>query len=435
MKGGSPVAGLRRLSGDVGLVTLGQLISYAYPVVSIPLLSRVLGVDGLGVFIITLAIIQILLVWTDFGFGFGALRRISVANTAQQRQLVVSSTITAKLALWAFGCLVLLAVVLAVPSMRERAGLYLIGMALAVGAALYPMWYLQGTGRLRLFALLTAGSRLLALVGLILTVRSTDDLALAVFWQFLPFLLSAVVCWVVMTLQKDVSLRLSRPAEAKAALVDSVPLFVNLIGGQVIVNSSAILLGHLSGYRQVGLYGPADRLSSAIHGVLVAVEQVLMPRITATHQRAGGTAHRRLIMVGLIGCYALSGAVLAASAPWVIPWYLGEGFDDAVPVVQLMGLAAMISGVTRTFTLNLLAQSRSRICAVVTMFGACWHLLTAGFGAWGWGAEGVAVAVCGTQLFMCVTLGIAARRGPHQPIEPPVSDPTAGREAAKETQS
>ena len=160
-----------------------------------------------------------------------------------------------------------------------------------------------------------------------------------------------------------------------------------------------------------------------------------MPRITATHHGAGGAGHRRLIMAGLFGCYALAGAVLAASAPWVIPWYLGEGFDDAVPVVQLMGLAAMISGVTRTFTLNLLAQSRSRICAIVTMFGAGWLLLSAGFGAWGWGAEGVAVAVCGTQLFMCVTLGIASSRGPRHPSAPTSSEPTVGREAVKETQS
>ena len=144
--------------------------------------------------------------------------------------------------------------------MRAHLGLYVIGLLMAVGAALYPMWYLQGTGRLKLFALLTGGSRLVALVGLVLTVRSVDQIGLAVFWQFLPYLLCAVVCWAVMTGQKDVSLRLSRPSEARAALNDSLPLFVNLIGGQVIVNSSVILLGQLAGYRQVGLFGPADRL-------------------------------------------------------------------------------------------------------------------------------------------------------------------------------
>ncbi|HEY5981565.1 MAG TPA: lipopolysaccharide biosynthesis protein [Microlunatus sp.] len=415
MKPSGRFADLRRLTGDAGLVTLGQLISYAYPIVSIPLLSRVLGIDGLGVFIVILATIQMLLVLTDFGFGFSALRRISVATSPQERQQVVSSTITAKLALWAAGAVVLLVVVLIVPSMLENLVLYVIGILLTVGAVFYPMWYLQGVGRLKLFALLTAGSRLVALAGLVLTVHSADDVALAVVWQFAPFLLSAVVFWIVLIAQRELRLRLSRPVEARAAVSDSVPLFINLISGQVIVNSSAILLGQLAGYRQVGLFGPADRLTSAIHGVLVAVEQAMMPRVAAAHTDPTVPSRRRAIMVGLIGCYALSGGLLALSAPWLIPWYLGDGFAEAIPVVQLMGLATMLSGVTRTFILDLVSAGRSRICSIVTMTGAGWHVLTATIGAWGWGAVGVAVAVCGTQLVMGASVVIADLRGPRRP--------------------
>ena len=401
----------RRLTGDAGLVSIGQLVSYAYPLVSIPLLSRVLGIEGLGVFIATLAVIQMLLVWTDFGFGFSALRRIAVAETAAERQQVASGTITAKLALWAFGSVVLMIVVVSVPSMRQHFGLYLVGLLGAVGAALYPMWYLQGTGRLKLLALLTAGSRLVALVGLILTVRSVDQLELAVLWQFLPYLLSAVVCWILLARDRDVALRLAGPSAAGSALKDSVPLFVSLISGQLIVNSSVILLGQLAGYRQVGLFGPADRLASAIHGVLVAVEQAMLPHVSSAHVTPGEPNNRKLILGGLVGCYAGAGLTLALTAPVVIPWYLGEGFHEAVPVVQLMGLATIISGVARTLTLDLVSAGRSKTCSLVTAIGAGWHVVAAGFGAWGWGAEGVAVAVCGTQLLMSLALGIAIIRG------------------------
>lgn len=423
MSRGARLTDLRRLGGAAGMVSLGQVVSYAYPLVSIPLLSRVLGIDGLGVFIVTLAIIQILLVWTDFGFGFSALRRIAVAGSRAERQAVLAATITAKLALWAIGSVVLLAVVLAVPSLRPHLNLYLVGIALSVGAALYPMWYLQGTGRLKLFALLTGGSRVVALVGLVLTVRSADQLTLAVFWQFLPYLLSAVVCWALIAPQKDVVPRLSGPAEATDALRESVPLFISLISGQVIVNSSAILLGQFAGYRQVGLFGPADRLTSAILGVVVAVEQAMMPRVAAAHERPDEPNQRRLILGGLFGCYGLAGLVLAVSAPMLIPWYLGADFDDAVPVVQLMGLATLLTGLTRTFALDLVAADRSTVCSVVTTLGACWHLAAASFGAMVWGAVGVAVAICCTQSLMALGMGSAIRSGPprrprHLRVEP-----------------
>ena len=189
-------------------------------------------------------------------------------------------------------------------------------------------------------------------------------------------------------------------------------MFVSLISGQVIVNSSAILLGQFAGYRQVGLFGPADRLTSAILGVLVAVEQAMMPRVAAAHRRPQEINQRKLILGSLMGCYGLAGVLLAVAAPMLIPWYLGADFADAVPVVQLMGVATVITGITRTFALDLIAADRSGVCSIVTTVGAGWHLVTAALGALIGGAEGVAVAVCGTQLFMGAAMGYAIRQGP-----------------------
>lgn len=401
---------LRRLSGDAILVAVGQVISYAYPLVSIPLLSRVLGIDGLGVFIAALAVIQMLIVWTDFGFGFSALRRIAVAETPAQRQAVVSATLTAKIILWAVGSAVLMAAALIMPSLRAHLGLYVVGLLSAVGAVFYPMWYLQGVGRLKLLALLTAGSRLIALIGLVLTVRSVDQVDLAVFWQYVPYVLSAAACWIVLSRAGEVKLGFSGLSAARQALKDSVPLFVNLVSGQLIVNSSAILLAQLSSYRQVGLFGPADRMANAVHGVIGSVEQAMLPRVSAAHTHPELPHHRRLILSSLIGCYAMAGLLLVVTAPVIVPWYLGSAFNDAVPVVQLMGAATVIAGFAKIFVLDLVAAGRSRICSIITALSCGWHLLTAALAAWLWGAEGVALAVCGTQLFASIALWIAMAR-------------------------
>lgn len=401
---------LRRLTGDASLVSIGQIISYAYPLVSIPLLSRVVGIEGLGMFIATLAVLQMLVVWTDFGFGFSALRRMAAADTSAERQAVAATTVTAKLGLWAIGSVALLVIAFSVPAMRDLVVMFAIGIATTIGVALYPMWYLQAMGRLKLLAALTAGSRVVALIGLVLTVHSPADLTLAIFWQYVPFLLSALVCWIILARGRDIRLRLSRPAGAVAATKDSVPLFVSQVSGQLIVNSSAILLAHFGSYRQVGLFGPADRLTSAIHGVLVSVEQAMLPRISAAHKQPGEPNSRRLILGGLVGAYALSGLGLAVTAPVVIPWYLGDQFAEAVPVVQVMGLAVVISGVVRTLALDLVSAGWTKPPSVVTALAVGWHLITAGFAAWQWGSIGVAVAVCGTQFFMCTGLWIATAR-------------------------
>ncbi|GAA3718460.1 hypothetical protein GCM10022204_43110 [Microlunatus aurantiacus] len=402
---------LRRLTGDASLVSFGQIVSYAYPLVSIPLLSRVLGIEGLGMFIATLAVLQMLVAWTDFGFGFSALRRMAVAKDDAGRESVAAATLTAKLGLWAIGSVFLMIIVFSVPSLRPHWGLFLIGVLTTIGVALYPMWYLQAVGRLKLLAFLTAGARLVALAGLVLTVHGVDQVGLAVFWQFLPYPLSALVCWFVIRRAPDIRLRLTRPAPAREALRDSVPLFVNMISGQLIVNSSAILLAQLGSYRQVGLFGPADRLTSAIHGVLVSVEQAMLPRVSDAHERPDQPNQRRLILIGLVLCYSISGLTLTVTAPVIIPWYLGDQFVEAVPIVQVMGVATVLSGVARTLVLDLVSAGRTKPPSVVTSLAVGWHIITAGIAAWLWGAIGVAFAVCGTQLFMATGLWIATARG------------------------
>ena len=410
---------LRRLTGDAGLVAIGQVVSYAYPLVSIPLLSRVLGIEQLGVLVTVLAVIQMLIIWTDFGFGFSALRRIALAETAAERQRVVAATITAKLLLWAAGSVVLMIIVLAAPTLRSHADLYLVGLLTAVGAVFYPMWFIQGIGQLKLLAMLTAGSRLIALVGLILTVRTADQIDLAVFWQYAPYVLSAIACWVMLTRRRQARLRFTGFGNVREALHNSFPLFVNLAGGQVIVNSSSILLSQLASYRQAGLFGPADRMANAVDGVLGSVQQAMMPRVAAAHTHPERPNHRRLILLGSVGAYVLSGLLLVVIAPWLVPWYLGSDFVDAIPVVQLMGVATMVSGLSTTVVLDLVAAGQARICSIVTAFSALWHLITASIGAYYFGAVGVAVAVCGTDLFTAAILSIvillrrrSARRGP-----------------------
>ena len=116
-----------------------------------------------------------------------------------------------------------------------------------------------------------------------------------------------------------------------------------------------------------------------------------------------------------------------------MPWYLGDQFVDAIPVVQLMGLATVISGLSTTLVLDLVAAGLARICSIVTAVSAVWHLVTASLAAYYFGAEGVAVAVCGTQLFAATALSVVqlrrrrrARRRSDSPIDPATRDRTKG---------
>ena len=78
-----------RAGSDAIVVGIGYLASFAYPLVSLPLLSRVLGAHDLGRLLFALALVQLIVPLSDFGFGRSALRRIAVARTVEERSRVV----------------------------------------------------------------------------------------------------------------------------------------------------------------------------------------------------------------------------------------------------------------------------------------------------------------------------------------------------------
>lgn len=210
----------RRISTDALVVALGYLSSFVYPLVALPFLARALGPAVLGTLMVVLAVLQLVVYVTDYGFSQSALRRVVTRGSDDDLGEIISSTLASK-ALLLMGCAVILLVaVVAVPGMRAHAMLYLLGLLLVSGGIAFPDWLLQGLGRFATFSALLACGRLVALAGLLLTVRSADDVAWALAWQVMPLGLSALGAWMV--LARHGSARWTRPGRrsVRFALAD-----------------------------------------------------------------------------------------------------------------------------------------------------------------------------------------------------------------------
>lgn len=409
-----------RAGADAFVVGFGYLASFAYPLVSLPLLSRIFGAHDLGRFMFALALIQLVIQLTDFGFGRSALRRIAVATTTAERSRIVSATLGAKGVLWALASGVLMTIVLVVPSLRDQWVLYAVGLALVGVGAAYPTWLLQGMGRIRWFALLTSASRLVALLFLVLTVRDPSDAVLAMIWQQFPLALSALTSWVMIALVwRDVTVVRPRPGAVREALADSWPMFVANLANVTISGSNTVVLGVVANPSQVAYFGAGERFANAVRGIMQGVTDAMLPRMT--RDRTSGDQMERVIMVGIAGAYALAGISLAVIAPFFIPWYLGGDLAPAVPVTQVIGLSLVLSGIQMAQFLRATAQHRFPLVARIATVATICHIALLFPAAWLWGAVGAAAVAIVSECTM-VALYIAdsvRRRGQHPSHDAP----------------
>lgn len=416
------------IGSDAAAVAAGQLLSFAYPLVSLPLLARALGADTLGRLIVIFAALQLLVRLTDYGFSVSAVRSISLASSEEERARTISATLAASVMLWVAGAGTTSLVLLLTPSLRADFWLYFIGfVTISIGLG-FPTWLLQGLRRLKLFALLTAGSRILALGGLVVTLHGPGDLAWAVLWQFAPMGIAALIVWPYLIT------KVIRPVVPSLRLVwrtlaDGRYPFYSSIAQGVMGSVPALLLGILSTPTQVAYYGAGERFGNAGRGVLWAVSDAMIPRMAdaATSQDESSRNQRRVIMGGLFLVFAMGGTTLIIVASWFVPWYLGPGFESTVPVARLIGVSLIVSGAVAVLALALNAEHRYTATAKAITAGAACHIVLLLFLTPQFGANGAAWALVASELIVVLLLALPLWRRPRKSTHPnPSTTPRIG---------
>ncbi|MGO2863258.1 MAG: lipopolysaccharide biosynthesis protein [Brevibacterium sp.] len=404
-------AGLRGIGGDALAVGLGQLAAFIYPIISLPMLTRLLGVNAFGRVVITVAVLQLLVRLCDYGFSVSAVRRMAMAKSERERSEVIFSTLLAVVLLWSTGACVLLLAVSISPSMRDDFVLYLVGAVVILGGIGFPSWLLQGLRRLRLFAVITAVSRGLALVGLVLTVRSPDDIEWAIAWQFAPPTIATLIAWPILA-PRAVKWAAPSLKAARYALTDGRHLFLSSLAQSLMGSAPVVVLGLISTPVHAAHYGAAERFGNAGRGVLFTVTDALMPRmVDARNRNSRGASSPAVIMSAIFTLFAAGGIVLLIAAPWFVPWYLGPGYDDVVPTTQIIGLALVASGGIAVLMLDLNSQRRYSQTAAAMMCGAIVHIIILVPMVMAFGAIGAAWALVLGELFITAVLFVLRWRG------------------------
>ncbi len=127
-------------------------------------------------------------------------------------------------------------------------------------------------------------------------------------------------------------------AVARGILVDGAKLHLNAIGNFLFLSASILIVQYYRGAEETGQFQVVVQAIMLALIVPQAASMVLYSDVARLGpDRAWATNRRVLIRVSL--AVAALGAVAAALAPILIPGLLGDDFEPAVPVFQLMTLS------------------------------------------------------------------------------------------------
>jgi len=338
----------RALAENLVSLTTLQYASYIFPLIVLPYVTRVLGVERFGRIAFAQAFIAYFGVLVSYGFGFSATRQVAAERDDPARlQEIFSNVLWAKIFLAAISFALMIAFVEMQPARRTQFWLYMACYTTVIGSVVAPEWFFQGIEKMKYITILGLTARTVSTILVFSVVHRASD------YMWIPVLsgTGSIVgaCIGHWRIQKEYGVRITRPNIGGIAvqLRGGWDNFLSSAFISLYTTTNAFVLGLMTNATQVGYYSAAEKVSTGIGSLWGPVPQVLFPRFTRLFRQDRERGKRQLRIVLL---FAASATLLLSIAgclvsPFLVRHYLGARFAPSIPIVQILVFNVFVVGV------------------------------------------------------------------------------------------
>lgn len=352
--------------------------NFIFPLVTFPYASRVLGASGVGTVTFASSIISYFSMIGMLGIPTYAIRACAKIRDDQKKlSKTVQEIMLLNLIVMAIALLALVVAVLSIDRLYQERFLYLVLGATLIFNVLGVDWLYRALEQYSYITIRSIIFKCLALVMLLVMVKSTDDYvlygAISVFASVGSNLLNFI------NLRKFVSLKPTEKLNLWPHLKPSLTFFLLSVSATIYLSVDTTILGFMAGDIEVGYYSAAVKLKQILVGVVTSLGAVLLPRLSNYYEQGQHDAFKNLVQKAI-------NFVLVVSVPMMVYFILlardsilflsGEGFLPAVLPMQLIMPTILFIGLSNLMGFQLLVPTNREILVVYsTIIGAIVDLI------------------------------------------------------------
>jgi O-antigen/teichoic acid export membrane protein len=390
--------------GDLFFVYAAYSLRYLYLLLLIPFYARVLGPEGYGVVLASLSLMQMIWLFTNWGFGIDGMREIAVAKQHEYAAIFAKQT-SGRLILSAIGLLLGGIGIYLSPILTTHWLAGLLAVLLGIVSAYNLGWYFTGSNRPRLAVKLEVLGFILNLALIFSLVSKPDDAIYAIGAILFSGIVSLIVgqWWIKEEVSfKDLPLKSGIPLIKKTQSI-----FIYSSSAVLLGSSSTFLLSTLSSTTEVGFFGSAERLIGAGLSVMAPLGAIFIPKVTLLFKENEAKAFEyiKLILISLVGVGTLGLLVTFFAAAPIVQIIFGDGFTGSVVILKTMAVIFPFYACSLVFSAYVLIPlHHEKRLAKVTIMGAIVNVVIAIPLAYHYGGFGMAIARLVSEIFVFISL-------------------------------
>lgn len=347
------------------MLSLGilQVVGYVFPLLTMPYLAHVLGVNNIGKIAFASAIIIFFQTLVDYGFNFTATR--DVAKQRDDKTLlsdIYSSVMCCKLLLLLVAAIILLLLIIIIPTIREEWKLFLATFLMLPGYIMFPEWFFQGLEQMKYITILNIISKLLFTVAVFIFIDTANDYVLQPLLTSIGFILSGIIAMYIIHKKIKVNLHWVPIRQTIATLKGSTDVFLNQLAPNLYNSFSVMLLGFFWGAKANGLFEAGNKLISIVDRLLNVISRAFFPYLSRN-------INKHSIYVKLhFSLTCLAAIILFIFASYFIRIMFSDEFIEAVWVLRILSISIVFLSLSHIFGVNyLIITGNDRLLRNITI--------------------------------------------------------------------
>ena len=385
------------------------LCGYIFPLITFPYVSRVLGVENIGICNFVDSIIDYFILFAQLGIGSYGVREIARCREERDRRNEVFNNLFFIYVLTTFISGTLLVVLtFSLPLLQPYKPFLLLGLLKLLFTLFLIQWLFQGIEDFKFITVRSVIVRCLYVIGIFVFVHTREDTLVYYSLTTITIALNAIINWHYSRKYVTLSLKKINP---RLYIIPILAFGYYRILTSMYTTFNVTFLGFTTNDTEVGYFTTATKLYTIILSVFTAFTTVMVPRVSYMLEQGQKKELQAMVdkVTSLLASLVTPIIIFCLfQSKSIIYLIAGPGYEGSIIPFQIVIFLLFIIGLEQVIIQQfLMASSSNKSIFIVSSIGAVVGisvniLLTPHFGAIGssiaWGVSESAVLLTGIYI-------------------------------------
>lgn len=337
----------RQIAKNFFNFTIFQFSNYLIPLITIPYIIRVVGIEKFGIISLAQAVAYYFRVVVEYGFPISGVQYVA-QNQSNPKKLseIYSNIMFIQFLLMLSGAVLLAGISLIIPDIRGEWFVFFAAYGIVPANILMALWFYIGSEHMKYLNYINFSGRIVYILLIFWLVREQKNYVLVPLLNSGSLFLAGLVSLTIIKTNFKLSFLKPTKRLIRQYLKDGWALFVSNFTINFYRNSNIIILGIFASKEAVGMYSAVEKIIKIIQTIFSPLTRTLYPyisRITVeSEQKSVNAISKVLKIMALVSVFVTF--ILIVFAPWIVKLVIGQWDAQAVTLLRI-GSIVVIFGV------------------------------------------------------------------------------------------